>query len=256
MKKTRIRVIAIIAILILGVTIQGVLAIGMVEVIGTGAIKYAQSTLYDSYLWHFQSAMLFVNGTIKRAKEDPWAAYPQLHITKTATYTLQSNDSYFAYGTHAIGPDYSFVEEEWTTSTNVAIYDPDKSSSPELAYLQTYNSLKNIGERIAKYFKLPTDNLTYYNMLDTISDSAISNFEKTLNVKVIGYFTRSLDVGDYAPSYWIDSVNCIVYIGTQLKDGSYILYKSNWNINKDVSISWSTLEKVNTNLSSDLIVQK
>ena len=57
-----------------------------------------------------------------------------------------------------------------------------------------------------------------------------------------------MDIGDYAPSYWIDSANQTVYIGTQHEGGSYMLYKSTWVINKDATIDWSKLEKVQLNI--------
>ena len=88
---------------------------------------------------------------------------------------------------------------------------------------------------------MPETKLSYYNMIDIQEGFIESEFIRTLNIKVVGAFHNILSIGDYAPSYWVDSANNTVYIGTELKNGMCILYKSVWYEDQSGAIRWNGL---------------
>ena len=228
-------------VLIVGVCFQAAYAgNGYVEIVGSGADKKAQSYIYSSDNYHYLAVFFYKNSQIAETNNHSWGYYISPHNIETNVETLSVNDAYYGYSAHGTGPIYAVCDDEWTSSTSVRTY-TGKSYTAISGEKIEYDRLKLISTKIAKYYDLNTENFTYYNIIDIIQNKVETEFTRTLGVEVVAEFHKILKIGDYAPSFWVDSSNNTVYIGSKLVDDSYLLYSSNWEFDKEGRIYWTEL---------------
>ena len=203
---------------------------GYCDVYSSGSQNYARGITSTSQDFQYLHVYLYVENEIVADGHDQWNVHPSFNICDTTPLvTISSGEEYYAYSAHGCGPVYAVCDEEWTYQTGT--YTKNKS----------VESLEVVGSEIAKYFNLPTKDLTPGNLLSPYTKGTVM-FNNSLDVR-IGAFHSLMDIGDYAPSYWLDSKAQKVYVGTKSRDGKYLLYESQWTILKDC-VEWSDFKAV------------
>jgi hypothetical protein len=204
--------------------------------------RYVEAYTYISGVnWHYLHAFLYVNEEIATAAHDHWGFYVDSHFLDTSVVELNEDDIYYGISYHGTGPTNTVCDDEWVYKTPERTYNSSKNSIiKDSSISKKMIDAREIFEN--KYSAILSD--TDYSNLSNISNEKWDNqFKTELQISVLSKLHRYyLDIGDLAPSIWVDFDKKIVYSGTIKENRSLLLVKSSWEELKDEMREWTELK--------------
>jgi len=164
-----------------------------------------------------------------------------MHFLDTSVVELNEDDIYYGISYHGTGPTNTVCDDEWYYETPERTYNSSKNSIiKDSSISKKMIDAREIFEN--KYSAILSD--TDYSNLSNISNEKWDNqFKTELQINVLSKLHRYyLEIGDLAPSIWVDFDKEIVYSGTIKENGSLLLVKSSWEELKDEMLEWTELK--------------
>lgn len=178
---------------------------------------------------------------IATAAHDHWGFYVDLHFLNTDVVELGENEDYYGISYHGTGPTNTVCDDEWVHMTPVRTYNSSKKAVSKDNLIS--EKMANAKERFEHKYSAMLVGLDYSNLNNMSNKKWDNQFKTEVQISILSKLHRYyLDVGDLAPSMWVDFDKQVIYSGTIKKDGSLLLVKSNWEESKDEIYEWAEIK--------------